>query len=355
MQRKMRAGLAAILAVSLAAMTGCPGGVPSKPAIPGRASGVDPNTCGNYAASDAGRKLKAFFEAVVRLDAAVKDTENYVRDSCGAMGKELGMAEADLKGDTKDTCNKVFAELKNHLSLGIKADAKLNIDYTPAVCTVNIDAAASASAKCEGKAKADISVRCTGKCGGTCSGSCSGQCNGSCSGTCQGSSGEGGECNGVCEGTCEGSCDATCEGSCSGGCEGSADVEASAECKAQAEVYASVDAKCTEPELEITWDAGVVIDESKLTAAVAAIKAGLPRFLMLHAKLTGPIKAAATTTLKTGGELVAAGNKLAKSFDDQAMCVLGQIKSAFDLIGSIGVSIDVQVEVSASASGSVGT
>ena len=47
---------------------GVPSGVPDKPGVPGGASGeVDPNTCGNYAAQDAGAKLKAFLQATKDL------------------------------------------------------------------------------------------------------------------------------------------------------------------------------------------------------------------------------------------------------------------------------------------------
>ena len=348
---KIQTSLVAALLVVMAA--GCPGKVPSKPGMPGSgASSVDPNTCGNYAASDAGRKLKGFLTATVNLETAVKKTESYIKDSCLVMGKELGVA--DLEGNTKDTCGKVLAELKNHLKVGLNAEAKLNIDYTPAVCTVNVEAAAKASAKCEAKAEADISVRCEGTCSGTCSGGCSGTCNGKCDGTCAGSTGDGGECNGQCEGTCEGSCDAACEGSCSGGCEGHANVEASAECKAEAEVSASVDAKCTEPELDVSFDAAMVVDATKVEAAVAAIKAGLPQILMARAKVEGPLKAAFTTWAKSAKDLAGASHKLMGSFGDQGRCVAGQVTAAAGMLAGIQASLDIQVSVSVEASASAG-
>ena len=47
------------------------GSVPSTPAVPGGLGGasgeVDPNSCGNYAAVDAGMKLKAFLQATKDL------------------------------------------------------------------------------------------------------------------------------------------------------------------------------------------------------------------------------------------------------------------------------------------------
>lgn len=342
------------LAVALMAMTACPGGgVPGGPDIPGQNAGkVNPNDCGQYASSEAGRKLKAFLEATVKLDAAVRDTENTVKQACQAMGKELGMPGLD--GNTKDVCNRAIAELQNHIKIGIKTKADLKVNYEPAVCEVNVDVAASAAAKCEAKAEADIAVTCHGECSGGCGGECSGTCNGKCDGTCKGSTGSGGECNGVCEGTCQGSCTAGCSGSCSGGCEGHADVQASAECEAQAEVYANVEAKCTEPKVEVTYEAGVVLDKLKLEAAERAIMAGVPRLLMVGAKINGPVKAAFTTWAKTAGQLKGAARDIGKAFGDQALCVSGQLAAAAGMLASIQVSIDVQVEVSASASGSVG-
>src|SRR5690606_18165722 len=123
----------------------------------------------------AGRKLKAFLEATVALDAAVQNTENYLRDTCAMMGKELGVSG---DGDTRTVCTNVSNALREHLSVGLKAGARLDIKYKPAVCTVNVQAAASAAAQCEARAEADVSVRCEGSCRGTCQGTCEGKCAG---------------------------------------------------------------------------------------------------------------------------------------------------------------------------------
>jgi modification target Cys-rich repeat protein len=333
-----RSLVVAALAVGLIGLAGCPGGA-GVPGVPGGGGKVDPNTCGNYAANDAGRKLKAFLEATVTLDAAVRDTENYLLDTCKMMGAELGVS--DTSGGTKEVCDRVSAALKEHLQLGIKAEAKLKIDYTPAVCEVNVEAAASAAAECEGKASADVAVRCEGTCSGTCNGTCKGKCEGK-----AGTGGSGGECQGKCEGTCEGSC--------SGGCDGHADVQADASCKAKAEVSASVEAKCTEPELKVDFDLAAVVDKAKLEAAVAAIKKGLPRLLLVQKKVSGPLLAAFKSWAKAAGELKDAGSDLANSFGDQALCISGQIAGAVGMMANIQASVDVQIEVSASVSGSAG-
>lgn len=56
--------------------------VPSAPAVPGGLGGasgeVDPNTCGNYAATDAGAKLKAFLQATKDLETTTAETAKVV-------------------------------------------------------------------------------------------------------------------------------------------------------------------------------------------------------------------------------------------------------------------------------------
>lgn len=333
--------IGASIAAVVLAIGGCPGGggLPGGPGIPGKGGGdVNPNACGAYAASEAGAKIKAFLQATKDLNAAVMDTEMQVKKACAAMGKELGTA---TEGSTKDVCNAAFAAYKEHLQVGLKAEATLDVNYEPAVCEVSADVAASAAAKCEAKAEADIAVQCSG----TCQGTCNGQCDGNCAGA-AGTGGSGGECNGQCEGTCQGSC--------SGGCTGHANVNASAECEAKAEVDANISAKCTEPELDVAFDASLVVDKSKVEAAVRALKAGMPRLLMLGAKINGPLKGAVVTWVASAQKLKGAAGDISKAFKDQALCVSGQLAAAAGLIAQINVSIEVQVEVSASASGSVG-
>jgi modification target Cys-rich repeat protein len=329
----------AAMALAVLSMTACPGGLPSKPDVPDRPGGsstVNPNTCGNYAASDVGRRLKAFLQATIKLRDAVVNLENYFKDTCKLMGKELGISP---DGDTREVCSAVAESLKEHLSVGLKAGASLDLKYEPAVCTVNIEAAASAAAKCEAKAEADIAVTCSGSCSGTCEGTCEGACDGK-----AGTDGGSGQCSGTCEGTCKGSC--------TGGCEGHADVEASVECEAHAEVYANVEAECTEPKVEIEIAAEVIADTSKLEAAKKAVAVGMPRILKIKAKATGPIKAAFATWAISAKKLGDSATSAAASLGDQATCVAGQLRGALGLLGEIQLSVSVQVEVSASVSGS---
>ncbi len=319
----------AACAAALLALTACPGAK-----IPGRGgSGVDPNTCGNYAATDAGRKLKAFLEATVKVDAEAQRLVNIVGESCAIMGRGLGMAGPELEGQPKDVCARVYGRLNDDLKVSIKAGAKLNVVYKPAVCTLDLQASARAAAQCEAKAEADISMTCSGTCSGTCEGTCKGKA---------GTGGSGGQCDGVCEGTCRGSC------------EGTAEVDASAQCRAQAEVNASVDMRCTEPEFSVDVEAGAVVDASKAEKALSAMRKGFPKIFSVQARLK-PFGSAVKTWARTAGELGAAGRDLANSFKDQALCISGQIKAAVDAVARVNVNIEVSVEVSASASASAGT
>jgi len=201
------------------------GSVPSTPAVPGGLGGasgeVDPNTCGNYAAVDAGMKLKAFLQATKDLQTTTVETAKVVKQSCIMMGQEMNMPAGDLGGDdTNAICAKVFQTYKDNLKVSMKAGAKLKIVYKPAVCKVDASASANAGAGCSGAATA-------------------------------GTGGSGG----------------------------------AGECKAAAAVNASVHAECTEPQLTMDFDAKVVVDKSKLEMTLKAARDGLPKLLSVAARI----------------------------------------------------------------------
>lgn len=317
------------------------GGIPGG-AVPGGLGGssgmVDPNTCGNYAGSEAGARLKAFLEAVADLQRQSQETVEVVKTSCKMMGKELGMTDASFPDsmETKDICATVWGEYDKHLKVAVKGKAALKITYKPAVCRVNVQAAAEAAAKCEGKASADVGATCSGTCRGTCEGTCTGRAK---AGT-AGSSG-GGQCNGQCKGTCKGQC------------EGHADVKASGQCKAKAQVHASADMECSEPEFKVALNAKAVVDKSKAEMVVKALQSGLPKLLSVKARIA-PLQAAVKTTVATAADLKDMGPKFINSFGDQAMCVSGQLAAAVNAAASIKANVSVSVEVSASASATAG-
>src|SRR5436305_14880492 len=96
---------------------GVPGGIPTS--MP--SGEVDPNTCGNYAASDAGAKLKAFLQATKDLQTTAAETVKIVKQSCVMMGQELGMPEGEISGDdTNGICAKVITAYQNNLKVGLK-------------------------------------------------------------------------------------------------------------------------------------------------------------------------------------------------------------------------------------------
>jgi hypothetical protein len=333
--------LAALSVVTLAA---CPKGVPGTDKIPGKdmadkvptgglpSGEVDPNTCGNYAVSDAGRKFKAFLQATKDLEHTTEETVKVVKQSCIMIGNEIGMTEADYKGETKDICAAVYGRVTDNMKVAFKGKAALKVKYKPAVCKVNIEAQAKAAAECEAKASADV--------GATCSGVCHGKCDGTCAGK-AGTGGSGGGCEGECKGTCHGSC------------EGHADVNASAQCKASASVKASVDLECSKPELTIEADAKLVVDKAKAEMTLKGLRAGLPEIFSVKARLE-PLKYAVENWVTSANELKDMGPKFAQSFKDQAMCITGQVAAAVKMIANIQANVSVSVEVSASASGSIG-
>ena len=313
-----------------------PSSVPGSDKVPGGLAGasgeVDPNTCGNYAASDAGRKLHDFLVATKQVAQTADETVKVVKESCVMMGHELGMSDADLGGDTSAVCDKVWATIKDNMKVSLKAKAGWHIKVQPAVCKVNVDAEAEAAAKCEGKASADVGASCSGVCHGKCDGTCSGKA---------GTGGSSGECNGQCGGTCHGSC------------EGHADVKASAQCRASAQVHASADVDCQPAKVDVGFDAKLVVDKSKAQATVKALEAGLPKLLSVKARLE-PLQAAVEVWADSAKELKDMGPKFAQSFKDQAMCISGQIAAAASLISNVQLNVTVSVHVSAEASGSVG-
>jgi len=335
--------------IALTTLAGCPkgkmpgggsvpggGNVPGGGMVPGGGGGesgmVDPNTCGNYAVSDAGRKLKFFLEATQALETQTKETVEVVKQSCILVGNEIGMTEADYRGETKDICAQVYQRVNENLKVGLKAKAALKVKITPAVCKIDVKASAEVAAQCEGKASADVGA------------TCSGTCHGTCEGTCAGKAGTGGN---------KGQCDGECKGTCKGDCEGHADVKASAQCKAKASVDASAKMTCTEAKVEISLDAKMVVDKAKAEATVKGLMAGLPKIFSVKARLE-PLKYAVEAWVTSANELKGSARTLAMSFKDQAACISGQIAAAANMIGGIQANVSVSVEVSASASGSVG-
>jgi hypothetical protein len=304
--------------------------LPGVPKIPDN-DPLNPSSCGGYSSSDAGRKLHAFLQATQDLEKATAETADVVKQSCITLGTELGIAEADMKGEGKDICAKVYGVLDNNLKDGVvwKSRAALKIKITPAVCQVNVTASVEAAATCEAKGSADIGAKCSGSCTGECKGTCSAK---------------------GADGKCAGSCD----GQCSGSCDGYADVKAEAQCKAAAEVKGSAEVTCTEPSVEIESDAKLTVDAKKAEQTIKAMKAAFPKIFSIKARLV-PMQHAVETWVKSAAELKSSAISLYRNFKDQGKCVAGQVYAAAKLTAGIQSNVSFSVNVTVSASASAGT
>jgi hypothetical protein len=256
--------------------------------MPGGASGeVDPNTCGNYAASDAGAKLKIFLQATKDLQAAMAEMVKVEKESCIMMGKELGMAEADLSGDdTKGICAKVITAYQDNLKVAVKGKAALTIKFKPAECKVEASASASASGACAGGASA----------------------------------GNGG-----------------------GGAGGS--------CAASGQVNAALHAECKPAEFSIEANAKMIVDKSKAEMTLKAMRDGLPKLFSATERLKGIEKAvtawakSASDLKDMGPKFVQSFGDQAMCITGQ----LGAAVSAATSVQA-NVSVSVSVSASASGS-----
>jgi hypothetical protein len=311
-------------ALALTTTAGCPKGL----GIPGRGSSkVDPNSCGNYAGTDAGRKVKAFLEATNDLQIKVNETVSVLKTSCVMMGTKLQMNKTELEGEANDVCARVYGRARDNLRVSIKAGAKLTVKFQPAVCKVDIDASVRASASCEGKAEAEVDVKCEGTCTGTCEGACSGSNAG-------------------------GRCDGQCNGRCTGGCDGVAKASGSAECRANAEVQSHANMECKPPQLTISAEAGIIVDTTKAEMTIAALQEGLPEIFSIEGRLK-PLRASIDTWANSASSLAGSARDLASSFKDQALCISGQLASAANMVTNIKLQVNVSVSITASAHGTI--
>lgn len=323
-----------VLPLVLLVLTGCPTPPPNAAGGSGSGSGgINPAACGELNTTDIGRKVHAFLTASAELDQGSIELEATVRGACAKMATELQIA---TDGDTATLCDRVATELNESLEISVSQEQRLVTRTEPAVCTTELDFAATVVAECEAKATVDINIHCDGYCGAT----CNGQCDGTCSAT-------------AADGSCAGVCEGTCQGGCSGSCEGGASVEASAECKASAEIRADLRTTCTEPKVVVVTENVTVVDASRLDRAVRAIEIGMPELLQAAAKAKLVLKAFGHWS-KTAVALAGSGGKLFSDLGARGVCVGLQLAAAVAASAQISARIDVSIQVSASISGSAG-
>jgi hypothetical protein len=268
----------------------------------------------------------AFMQSVSDFTGAAGALVTDVTNACQAIAIDLGAEPGEVTATSPSARANAWCDLAVE-RLGA-VSGELAISFQPPSCTIDASVQANCEAKCSANVECQVtpaqviarcdpgklSGRCTAECTGTCEGSanlavaCEGTCEGTCEGECDGAcsvEGANGECRGACEGTCKGECrgscqidtgvDVKCNADCTGGCSveyeapkckaqlepPSAECQGSAECSGSCEASASAKADCKEPSVEISG-------EESLSAAIATLKANLPRLLVV-AKARGQL------------------------------------------------------------------
>jgi hypothetical protein len=354
-------------------------------------------------------KVKSFLEASFTLDKLIADMEVSLIASCGELGKELGMSDAELKAapkggeGAKKVCGAVAAKIDGILKAN--AGAKLSLEIGEPSCYVNIDAmtdclgkcgspvdpgkveasceggeiSGQCSAECKGSCTVEAGAECSGACSakcegkceasfkGTCGGKCDGKCDGKntkgkCEGTCEGKcdAGASGSCGGTCEGSCSASCKmegkADCKGSCSGGC--SAKVEepqcsgefkppsVDPSCQLSCTAKGIASAKCDPPTVKVKVSGKANAEIDKL---VVALSVALPKIAAIQLGAAKQIGASAAGVVKAGADV----KDVAASAGAKALVCIGvAAEAAVSASASIDVNVEASASVSASAEGS---
>ncbi len=299
-------------------------------------------------------KVGAFVQAAKDLTATASRAEAELTNSCKAMGRDLGLNDAQMQPKDGSAANGACGAVAGKIAATLQGGASVSVKAQPPQCQVN----AQAQASCEGRCRVEVEpakivascepAKLSGTCEGTCQGQCQGTCSGKCNGECTAKDAQGncvGECRGSCEGSCSGTCHARCQGTwkapkCEGSVEGgSVDADCKASCKASADLNAS----CTKPTLQIQASQNT----EAIAKLIATLKLHLPALLKVQFKLTRQVSADVQNLVKISGSmrgnLQGAGNK-----------ALACVTAAGSAIASAAGSIKVSASASASVSGRVG-
>lgn len=349
-------------------------------------------------------KVKGFLSAAADLKKLAADVEVGLIASCGKLGKDLGMTEAELAAEpkggegAKKVCEAVAAKVSG--TLKANTSAKLEVEIDAPKCYADIDFMSSCfgecgspikggdlkasceggeisgqcDAKCEGSCTVDAGAECSGTCKASCEGKCDagfkGTCGGKCNGKCDGKDSKGKACAGTCEGKCdakaEGTCTGTCDGKCSGGCE----MKAAADCKGtcsggcSAEMKApkcsgefhppSVDPscqvncaakgmthmKCDAPNVRIKSNGKA---DAELQKLIAALQVSLPEIAKIQLGMGEKVVASAVGLGKGAADL-----------KDVAAAAGAKALVCIAVAGEAAVSASASLKVNVSASASVG-
>ncbi len=352
--------LVSISSVSLLCVASCQDarfGSIAGAACPHFAGQSDLTTARISANARANAKIRTFLIAARDVNALSFQMEAEATQACRAMGRDLGVADAQMAPRSNEpgasaqaACGAVSAQIDGILRQGIQ----VRVQATPPACQASVDAKARCDAACNVELDPGaIVAQCEpAKLSGFCQGQCRGQCDGTCRGQCQGNCAvrdAQGNCAGQCQGTCGGSCDATCHAHCEGQwqapkCEGlvrppSADAECNASCNAHAEFNAS----CTPAQVNVQ---GAQNLDMALKLA-ATLRANLP--LLLHAEIAlGKRLAGSVRTV------VDVGAQLPRVVGDAGAEGLACIAAASNASVQASARINVSIQASASVSGKVG-
>lgn len=351
-------------------------------------------------------RVKGFLEASYALDKMTVELEGSLIAACSQLGKDLGMAEGDLKAEkgggkgADKVCGAVSAKIDAMMKAN--AAAQITVAVDPPQCYVPVDfmtkclgecgspvdpgkldasceggeISGKCDAQCTGKCVADAGAQCTGTCQATCEGKCEGGFKGTCGGKCDGKC-DGKNTKGKCEGTCEGKCDAEAKGSCTatcdGKCTGSCEMKAAAKCEGRCSGGCSTTVKeptcsgefkppqvkpechmqcmaegaaeitCAQPNVRVVAKGAVNADAQKL---VGALQSSLPAIVKIQLGTGKRLQGAVEGVVKAGGEL----KDVAASAGTKALVCVG---AAVDASASAAASVDVNVKASAKVSGSV--
>ncbi|MEJ7734404.1 MAG: hypothetical protein WKG00_35055 [Polyangiaceae bacterium] len=211
----------------------------------------------------------------------------------------------------------------------------------------SLEVAATCEGVCRGTCSAGCTVmdaagNCKGSCTGTCQGTCELKAGGSCSGKCEGSceyTPPSGTCDATAEARCEGAAKADVK--CKGGCEGKATPPSvSADCKATVEAKAEASIECTPPELDIKFQFKAGLDATAQGQFLGFLGTFRGQFSAMIAAA-----AKADVLVDSGANLVAAGEGAVKATVDQlsgeadlkasigAACALGELGAVGTVIG----------------------
>ena len=293
---------------------------------------VDPNSCGGYDATDAGRKLHAFLDATATIDENISKTEQAIGATCVEMGRQLGLLDTQLVGDTQHLCAVVTKEVRTSLARALRPHSNLLIKYQAPQCATNPELASRIAADCEGVSEGDVAITCAGTCHGICEGICTGQVGG---------------------GGTVGQCDGKCSGKCEGSCNGHASAKASPQCAAPAELAVALDVDCSEPQFHVGTDSDFIIDNVEAKRTMDAISESVPRLLLARARIE-PLAAALATWTHAANELASAGKTATASFGQQASCVAAQLHTAVAMTSRLQTSLRLSLAVVADAAAAAG-